>query len=892
MLVLSLVVPFVGVGLTTHVGAAGAIASIDCSPSVLSTSDFAGQPAPSFTALAPQRVLDTRDGTGGPTTAVGAGCTARLSIVNVDAVPLTATAVALSVVAIDARARGFLTVFPCATNRPETSNINTRPGVPTPNLVTAPLDVSRQVCIYSSVTTNVLVDLTGWFGPGSQRFYDVDPVRTLDTRSAPRPGPGTGPITGPIAAGTVFTLPMAGPWVPVDTTAVALNLTVVGATGAGWLLAFPCGATPPLASNLNFLAAEERAGSAIVGIGIAGAVCLLTNVDVHVIVDLNGLYGPAPSFGATGLVRPLSGTRVLDSRFGTGGWSTPIAAGETRSFDPVALTPYAQTASAVSLNVVTTESRGRGHLRVFPCGATLPTVSSVNFTGIGEATNLVTVALGSNRRVCVFALTATHVVVDLFGVVVHDGLVKDLVVDGASIQPAFTSGGADYIIRCGAGSTPLNLGARAMPNTTVTLDGGPLLRYATPTLQTDQAMTLRFARGAESATYSFRCLPADFPALTIDRPGEPVPGWYLTTLGWNVAGSGTFAAILDNRGVPVWYKRTTRPIIDLKRLSSGLLAWTPLLGAAYGVDPVNGYRIVSLSGSLVTQHLTVGTATDHHDYVELPDGARAQIAYVRRDNVDATALGGLPGNPYYSNETVVDGVIQEIDSSGTLSWSWLSSDHFRLTATTFPQRFQQLAGAPHGGEVDLVHINSIDRLTDGDYIVSARHFDGVFRIDRATGMVQWTLGMAASANRDGAPALTIVGDPLGGPKRMHDARLDASGVLTMYDNRTATGQPSRMVAYQINTVNNTATMIRQIADPLGARPSFGIGSARIAADGSALITWGGLLPSFEEVDASGVRLLAVSQPAGSLSYRTVKYPLSDFSADQLRATAGGTAQLS
>jgi hypothetical protein len=887
MLAVSLVVPIVGAGLTDDVGAAGEVASIDCSATAPSAG-FTAKPAPSFTALAPQRLVDTRDGTGGPTTPLGAGCTMRISFAASTSVPSTASAVALSVVAIDAAARGFLTVYPCSVGRPGTSNLNTRPGVPTPNLVTATLDANREVCVFASVPTNVLVDLTGWWGPGTHRFYDLDPVRTLDTRGAPRPGAGTGPIL----ANTVFTVPMAGPWVPADTTSVVLNLTVVGAVGAGWLLAFPCGTTPPLASNLNFLAAEERAGSAIVGIGTGGAVCLLTNVDVHVIVDLNGMYGPAPDFGSTGVVQPLSGTRVLDSRFGTGGWTTQLAAGEIRAFDPVVATPYATSASAVALNVIATESRGRGHLRVFPCGSALPTVSSVNFTGVGEATNLVTMALGGDRRICIFALTATHVVVDLFGVVLHDGLVKDLVIDGATIQPAFTSDGTDYVIRCGSGTTPINLGARALPNTSVALDGVPLARYATPALQTDQAMTLRFTRGFDTVTYSFRCLPVDFPTLIVDRPGEPSPGWYLTTLGWNVTGSGTFAVILDNRGVPVWYKRTTRPVIDLKRLNNGQLAWTPLLGSAYGVDPANGYRVVNLSGALVTQHRTVGAPTDHHDYIELPAGARAQIAYVRRDNVNVTSLTGLLGQTFFADETVVDNVIQEIDAGGSLTWSWSTDDHFAIAATRFPQRFQQMPGAPHGGEVDLAHINSINRQPDGDYIVSARHYDGVFRIDRATGEVQWTLGMAASANLDGAPALTIVGDPLGGPKRMHDAILSEDGILTMFDNRTGTGQASRMVVYRINTVANTATMIRQFSDPLGARTSFGLGSARIAADGSALITWGGLLPSFEEIDAAGARLLAVSQPAGALSYRTIKYPLSAFSIDQLRANAGGTAQLS
>ena len=109
---------------------------------------------------------------------------------------------------------------------------------------------------------------------------------------------------------------------------------------------------------------------------------------------------------------------------------------------------------------------------------------------------------------------------------------------------------------------------------------------------------------------------------------------------------------------------------------------------------------------------------------------------------------------------------------------------------------------------------------------------------------------------------------------MHDARL-AGDVLTMFDNRSGTGQPARAVAYRIDEAADTATMLWEIREPQG-RTSPSIGSTRITPDGSILITWGNLQPMFEEYSASGTRLMSITQVPFGNSYRIVKYPTADF----------------
>ncbi len=128
------------------------------------------------------RVLDTREPTlGGADGKLGAGRTVTIDVGG--AVASGATAVAMTVTAVDPCAPGFLTVFDCGV-RPETSNVNYVPGRDTAGLViVAPRD--GKVCVASYATTDVVVDVIGSFGSGGDGFHPIGPRRWIDTRGGP-----------------------------------------------------------------------------------------------------------------------------------------------------------------------------------------------------------------------------------------------------------------------------------------------------------------------------------------------------------------------------------------------------------------------------------------------------------------------------------------------------------------------------------------------------------------------------------------------------------------------------------------------------------------------------------------------------------------------------------
>ena len=118
---------------------------------------------------APARVLDTRpsgqtvDGQHRAVGAIAAGTTYELPIAGRADVPADAASVVLNVTAVAPSAGGYVTVFPCGAEQPNSSNLNFAAGDSIPNSVIAGVGTAGSVCLFSSVSTQLLVDVSGYF---------------------------------------------------------------------------------------------------------------------------------------------------------------------------------------------------------------------------------------------------------------------------------------------------------------------------------------------------------------------------------------------------------------------------------------------------------------------------------------------------------------------------------------------------------------------------------------------------------------------------------------------------------------------------------------------------------------------------------------------------------
>ena len=127
---------------------------------------LAGDPVSAGTlgALAPVRLLDTRDGTGGLKAPLAPFASRTVSVRGRGGVPLAGTgAVILNVTVTSSTAPGYLMVYGAAV-RPGVSNLNFTKGQIVPNLVVTQVSASGTVTFYNGSTgsVHVLADVSGY----------------------------------------------------------------------------------------------------------------------------------------------------------------------------------------------------------------------------------------------------------------------------------------------------------------------------------------------------------------------------------------------------------------------------------------------------------------------------------------------------------------------------------------------------------------------------------------------------------------------------------------------------------------------------------------------------------------------------------------------------------
>lgn len=340
-----------------------------------------GVGAPSeYVPLPPERVLDTRT-TG---QRLAAGATIRLDLAA--EVPAGTSAIAANVTAVDPGAAGFLTAYPCSAARPLASSGNYTAGVSRGAQAVVPLAADGSLCVYSSAAADVVVDLQGAFVAEGDRFSPLAPTRLVDTRTA----------------GRAEVLALAA---PAGASAVALNLTATNATTGGYLTAYPCGTERPVVANVNFAPLDTVGGAAFVPVGVDGRVCVSTYGSADVVVDLTGTFAPTGSYAFT----PSVPTRTYDTRDATGGWAPIQGSGQVVD---VRVAP--PDAAAVTGTLTIVGPIGDGFLSAYGCAA-VPDTASVNSASAGVVANAVTVGVAASGRLCIRALTTTHVVFDTTG---------------------------------------------------------------------------------------------------------------------------------------------------------------------------------------------------------------------------------------------------------------------------------------------------------------------------------------------------------------------------------------------------------------------------------------------------------------------------------------------
>ena len=171
---------------------------------------------------------------------------------------------------------------------------------------------------------------------------------------------------------------------------------------------WPCDATRPTASSLNVAGGDIVPNTVTVGVSAASTVCVYTQSSTDVVVDLTGTWSSTAGLSAA----PVAPARLLDTRSAGG---APMRPGQTIELPVAGVGAVPADIVAVQVNLTATDTGHDGYLTVWPCGNARPTASNLNPKAGDTVANGATVGL-TGGRLCLYASTATHVIVDLTAV--------------------------------------------------------------------------------------------------------------------------------------------------------------------------------------------------------------------------------------------------------------------------------------------------------------------------------------------------------------------------------------------------------------------------------------------------------------------------------------------
>lgn len=142
---------------------------------------------------------------------------------------------------------------------------------------------------------------------------------------------------------------------------------------------------------------------------------------------------------------------------------------------------------------------------------------------------------------------------------------------------------------------------------------------------------------------------------------------------------------------------------------------------------------------------------------------------------------------------------------------------------------------------DILHLNSIDKFADGDYLVSSRHTDTVYKISHEDGSIVWRLGGVKSDFKiDRSTNFT----------RQHHARVRGENathaLISLFDNargdgegETTSNRNSRGMLLRVNTEDpnhKTVSLVRKYDHPNGGITNSR-GSLQYLPNGNAFLGW-------------------------------------------------------
>jgi uncharacterized repeat protein (TIGR03803 family) len=367
-----------------------------------------------FQTLTPCRAVDTRgaNGTfGGPPIQGGTARAFPLAQSgNPCGIPSSAVAYSLNVTVIPNGHLGYLTIWPTGEGQPTVSTMNSPDGRIKANAAIIPAGTSSgSVSVYVTDTTNVVLDIDGYFIPSSGQtlaFYALTPCRVVDTRNP------NGPLGGPYLQGHQerdFPVLQSDCDIPGSAVAYSMNFTVLPkGPRVGYLTVWPAGQSQPGVSTLNDPTGTNVANAALVPAGTQGAIATYVTDNTDLLIDVDGYFAPPGTGGLS--FYALTPCRVIDTRSGGG---QPFSGEKTISVQTSPCGPPA-TSEGYVFNATAIPQGTLSFLTLWPDGEPQPTVSTLNAKD-GAVTSNMAIVPNTDGKTDAWAQGSTQLILDISG---------------------------------------------------------------------------------------------------------------------------------------------------------------------------------------------------------------------------------------------------------------------------------------------------------------------------------------------------------------------------------------------------------------------------------------------------------------------------------------------
>jgi hypothetical protein len=388
------------------------------------------------------------------------------------------------------------------------------------------------------------------------------------------------------------------------------------------------------------------------------------------------------------------------------------------------------------------------------------------------------------------------------------------------LDPPFSTNIHYYVLRCTSGSST-TITSTGPGKVTIGGQRVPEPASVAVPLAANQAITV--TSGGQK--YVIRCLPGDFPSYVATQSGTPQGNGFLVAPNV-LGGTSQYVIVFDKNDVPVWWERQTYAQNPEFFSGSQIGWWTGTVACGggcgagqYTIRTLNGAPAVTVGGSV-----NPNAQIDFHDFQKVSRNRYLATMYVPGQTANLSAWG------LSSTQTVTDSQIVELNSQSQIVWRWSALAHIDPATSNVNW---------HSAVPDLYHINAV-QMVGNQVIVSFRHLDAVYDIDATTGNIIWKLGGTPSPQ-----SLTVIGNSTFNSQAypqlfsgQHDAKLQADGTVTVHDNASQEGLPTRALRFQISPSSMTANVIEDVTDANHAQPSGCCGSVEKLATGDWIVDWG------------------------------------------------------